>query len=79
MDAVIESAKPPTAMENLRAGRQGKGWKGDKDKDYGQNSRTLGASINEAMISDHRTPEAARSQRLGNPNSPAGERTLIEL
>jgi hypothetical protein len=37
------------------------------------------ASINEAQINDHRTPEAAQSQRFGNLNSPARERTLTEL
>jgi hypothetical protein len=88
MDAVIgclkrERAKPPTGMKNHRAGWQREGWNADEDenkyKDCGQNSRTFGASINEASINDHRTPEAAQSQCFGNPNSPAIEHTLTEL
>src|SRR6266403_742359 len=57
MDAVIgclkrERAKPPTATKNHRAGWQREGWNADEDenkyKDCSQNSRTFGASINEA-------------------------------
>lgn len=84
MAAVIERAKPPTAMKNRRAGWQSEDWKADENKDCGQDSRTLGAAINEASINevlmnDHRTPEAAQSQCFGNLNSPAGEGTLTEL
>ncbi len=66
MDAVIERAKPPTTMKNHCAGWQREGWNADEKKDCGQNSRTFGASINGAETNDHRTPEAAPSQRLGN-------------
>jgi hypothetical protein len=63
MDAVVERAKPPTGMKNDCAGWQGESWKAGENKDCDQNSRTFGASINEAMINeamfnDHRTPRS---------------------
>src|SRR5260370_39805989 len=79
MAAVIERAKPPAGIKNDCARRQGESWNADENKnnDCGQNSRTFGAlineaSIHEAQIDDHRTPEAAQSQRLGKSEFACG-------